>query len=170
MEMGNIYLQGALDSFMSELDHLDAQIQKMKEALIRESVRQGKGAMLRNLKTIPGVGETVAQTFVAEIFRPERFERAEEICAYVGLAPIISQSGQSQGKAFLRRVGQDYFRSILVQAAWASVRCDKYFRDFYAKIRSRTNLPQKAIAAVARKLLIVIWRVAVENRAYRPAA
>jgi transposase len=169
LEMGNAYLQATLESFMSELDLLNAQIQKMKEALTRESARQGKGVMLRNLKTIPGVGETVAQTFAAEIFRPERFERAEEICAYVGLAPIISQSGQSQGKAFLRQVGQNYFRSILVESAWASIRRDKYFRDFYTRIRSKTNLPQKAIVAVARKLLIVIWRVAVENRVYRPA-
>lgn len=168
LEMGSVYLQATLDSFMSELDLLDAQIQKMKEALAIESIRQGKDSMLRNLKTIPGVGETVAQTFAAEIFRPERFERAEEICAYVGLAPIISQSGQGQGKAFLRRVGQDYFRSILVESAWTSVRRDQYFRNFYTRIRSKTNLPQKAIIAVARKLLIVIWRVAVENRAYKP--
>ncbi len=40
--------------------------------------------------------------------------------------------------------------------------------NFYGRIRSRTNLAQKAIVAVARKLLTVIWRVAVENRAYRP--
>jgi transposase len=153
LKMANAYLQATLDSFMLELDLLDAQIKKMKENLAQESARQGKGAMLRNLKTIPGVGEAVAQTFVAEIFRPERFERAEELCAYVGLAPIISQSGQSQGKAFLRRVGQDYFRSILVEAAWTSVRRDHYFRNFYARIRSKTNLPQKAITAVARKLL-----------------
>jgi transposase len=168
LEMANTYLQATLDSFMAELDLIEAQIKKLKGALTQESLRQGKGELLRNLQTIPGVGPTVAQTFVAEIFRPERFERAEEVCAYVGLAPIISQSGQSQGKAFLRRVGQDYFRSILVESAWTSVRRDKYFRDFYARIRSKTNLSQKAIVAVARKLLIIIWRVAVENRVYKP--
>lgn len=157
-----------LGSLLAEHDSLEAQVQKMKEALNRETIRQGKGAMLRNLNTIPGVGPTVSQTFVAEIFRPERFDRAEEICAYVGLAPIISQSGQSQGKAYLRQVGQNYFRSILVESAWTSIRKDKYFRDFYARIRSKTDLPQKSIVAVARKLLIVIWRVAVENRAYKP--
>lgn len=170
LEMANVYLRATIDSFLSELDHVEVQILEMKTALARESALQGKSAMLRHLQTIPGVGPTVAQTFVAEIFSPERFERAEEICAYVGLAPIISQSGQGPGKAYLRRVGQDYFRSILVEAAWTSVRRDKYFRDFYVRIRSKTNLSQKAIVAVARKLLIVIWRVAVENRAYRPAS
>lgn len=166
---GALYLRITLDSLLTELDSIDAQVQTLKEALRRETIRQGKGSTLNNLKTIPGVGPTVAQIFVAEIFRPERFERAEEICAHVGLAPIISQSGQKQGKAFLRQVGQNYFRSILVESAWTSVRRDKYFRDFYARIRSKTNLPQKAIVAVARKLLIIIWRVGVvENRVYTP--
>lgn len=169
LPLENTYLRMTLDSLLSELDALDSHIQMLKKALNQETIRQGKGAMLRNLKTIPGVGPTVAQTFVAEIFRPERFDRAEEICAYVGLAPIISQSGQNQGKAFLRQVGQNYLRSILVESAWTSIRRDESFRAFYAKIRSKTNLPQKAIVAVARKLLIVIWRVAVENRTYNPA-
>ena len=168
LPLENAYLRMTLDSLLAELDSLDVQIKTMEEVLNKETIRQGKGALLRNLKTIPGVGKTVAQTFVAEIFRPERFERAEEICAYVGLAPILSQSGQSQGKAFLRRVGQNYFRSTLVESAWTSVRRDSYFRDFYARIRSKTNLSQKAIVAVARKLLIILWRVAVENRVYTP--
>lgn len=168
LEMGNIYLRTALASYIRELEYLSTEIQSLKQTLASEAIRQGKGEMIRNLRTIPGVGETVAHTFAAEIFRPERFERAEEICAYVGLAPIISQSGQGQAKAYLRRVGQNYLRSILVEAAWVAVGRDKYFRDFYGRIRSRTNLAQKAIVAVARKLLTVIWRIAVENRVYRP--
>ena len=99
LETANIYLQATLDSFMSELNHLDAQIQNLKGALARESVRQGKDAMLRNLRTIPGVGETVAQTFVAEIFRPERFDRAEEICAYVGPGPHCQPERPKPGQS-----------------------------------------------------------------------
>lgn len=170
LDLGNRPLQLTLESYLSELELFSVEIVKLKQTLAREAILQDKGELVHNLRTIPGVGETVAHTFAAEIFRPERFERAEEICAYVGLAPIISQSGQSQGKAYLRRVGQNYFRSILVEAAWVSIRQDQYFRDFYGRIRSRTNLPQKAIVAVARKLLTVIWRIAVENRSYRPVS
>jgi transposase len=118
------------------------------------------------LLTIPGVGPIVSETFVTEIYRPERFKRSEEICAYVGLAPITSQSGLSKPKAKLRHVGQRYLRSILVEAAWTTIRKDSEFASIYTKIRTKTDLAQKAIVAVARKLLIVIWRVAVENRPY----
>lgn len=169
-DLGNVYLQATLESYLGELELFNSEILKLKQILHREASRLGKGVVIQNLRTIPGVGETVAHTFVAEIFRPERFERAEEICAYAGLAPIISQSGQSRGHARLGKAGQNYLRSILVEAAWVSIRHDSYFRDFYARIRGQTNLPQKAIVAVARKLLTVTWRVAVENRVYRPVS
>lgn len=164
------YLQLTLDSYLNQLEFVIAEIEMLKTALSTETAKQGKSEVIKNLKTIPGIGEIISHTFVTEVFRPERFERGEELSAYVGLAPIISQSGQSSGRARISKVGQMYLRSVLVEAAWISVRKDGYFRKVYNKIRSKTNVAQKAIVAVARKLLIVMWRVAVENRPYRPVA
>lgn len=162
------HLRLTLDSYLRQMECVSREIEEIKAALSREVISQGQEEQIKNLRTIPGIGETISHTFTAEIFRPERFDRAEEICAYVGLAPIISQSGQSKGAARLRRVGQIYLRSVLVEAAWVLVRKEAYYRQIYNKIRGKTNLPQKAITAVARKLLILMWRVAVEKRAYQP--
>jgi len=168
LSLGHEHLRLTLDSYLRQMEFTVQEIEAMKGALSKETIFQGKEEQIKNLRTIPGVGETISHTFTAEIFRPERFDRAEEICAYVGLAPIISQSGQSKGAARLRRVGQVYLRSILVEAAWILIGKDEHYKRLYNKIRSKTNLPQKAIVAVARKLLIIMWRVAVENRAYQP--
>jgi transposase len=168
LQLNNEYLRLTLDSYLRQQEFICAEAEGMKKALSQELIKQGKERLGKNLRTIPGVGEIVSQTFAAEIFRPERFDRAEEICAYVGLAPIISQSGQSKGKARLRSVGQMYLRSILVESAWVLIRKDNYYRRIYSKITNKTNLPQKAIVAVARRLLVIIWRLAVENRAYQP--
>jgi transposase len=168
LELGHRHLRLTLDSYLRQLEFTVHEIEEMKGALSREIISQGKEEQIKNLKTIPGVGDTISHTFTAEIFRPERFDRAEEICAYVGLAPIISQSGQSRGAARLQRVGQFYLRSILVEAAWILIAKEAYYKQVYNKIRSKTNLPQKAITAVARRLLAIMWRVAVERRAYQP--
>jgi transposase len=168
LELGHRHLRLTLDSYLRQLEFVLQEIDEVKTTLSIEMVSQGKEEQITNLRTIPGIGETISQTFTAEIFRPERFDRAEEVCAYVGLAPIISQSGQSRGSARLQRVGQIYLRSILVEAAWILVRKEAYYKQVYNRIRSKTNLPQKAIAAVARRLLIIMWRVAVEKRAYQP--
>ena len=96
--------------------------------------------------------------------------RAEDICAYVGLAPITRHSGSGKEKAWLRPVDQRYLRSILVESAWRLVAVEAHYRDFYNRIRTKTGLSQKAITAVARKMLILIWRITIEGRPYRAVA
>jgi len=166
MDLKNPHLRLTLESFLRELEFICSEANQTQKTLTEELSRAGRDGLLQNLRTVPGVGITVSQTFITEIFRPDRFDRAEEICAYVGLAPITSQSGQGKGRARLVRNGQTYLRSILIESAWILVRKDPHYRSFYNKIVGRTNLPQKAIVAVARKLLVILWRLSVENRFY----
>jgi len=164
------YLRLSLDSYLEEHASILALLATITKQLAQATLEQGHGEQIKNLRTIPGIGETIAHTFTAEIFRPERFERAEAICAYVGLAPIISQSGSGKERARLRPVGQRYLRSILVESAWRLIAVEASYRDFYNRIRNKTGLSQKAITAVARKLLVLVWRIAIESRPYRPAS
>ena len=164
------YLRLSLDIYLEEHAAILASLAKITKQLAKAAIELGHGEQIKNLRTIPGVGVTIAHTFTSEIFRPERFKRAEDICAYVGLAPITSHSGSGKEKAWLRSVGQRYLRSILVEAAWRLIHVEAYYRDFYNRIRNKTGLPQKAITAVARKLLVLVWRIAIEGRPYKPAA
>lgn len=161
------HLRIALDSCLEEHDFLLRQLAQVRSGLTAALAEQGKMQTVAHLRTVPGVGETVAQTFVAEIFRPERFKRPEEISAYVGLAPITSHSGSGRETARLHKAGYTYLRSILVEAAWHLIGKEATFKALYSRVLGRTALPQKAIIAVARKLLLVLWRIAVENRPYR---
>jgi transposase len=164
------YLRLSLDSYLDEHTGILATLARLTPQLSQATNQQGHEERVKNLRTIPGVGETISHTFTCEIFRPERFKYAEEICAYVGLAPVTSHSGSGKERAWIRPVGQRYLRSILVEAAWKLVTSEEHYRDFYNRIRSRTNQPQKAITAVARKLLVLLWRIAIEGRPYRTAA
>lgn len=147
---------------LEELSHLRKQLSAVLRA-------DGKIQTVKHLCSIPGVGETIAVTFMTEIFRPERFERAEELCAYVGLAPVTSHSGSGKATARLGQVGQNYLRSILVQGAWRLVSVEPQYHDLFIKIRTKTGQFAKALVALARRLLVLLWRIAVENRPYRPA-
>jgi transposase len=163
----DVNLRSTLDSYLRQLQFVCMEVASIRKELFSALSAQGKDVLVKNLRTIPGVGETVSQCFAAEIFRPERFARAEEICAYVGLAPVTSQSGQGKARARLCPVGQKYLRSILVESAWILIRKDAYYRKVYNKIVARSGLPQKAIVAVARRLLVIMWRLSVEQRVYR---
>lgn len=164
------YLRLSLDSYFEEHATILASLAKVSKQLEKAAIELGHGERVKNLRTIPGVGVTIAHTFTSEIFRPERFRRSEDICAYVGLAPITSHSGSGKEKAWLRPVGQRYLRSILVESAWRLIAVEASYRDFYNRIRNKTGVSQKAITAVARKLLVLIWRIAIEGRPYRPVS
>ena len=163
------YLRISLDSYLEEHTNILLSLSELTKHLSKAIHEQGHGDRVKNLRTIPGVGETIAHTFTSEIFRPERFKRAEAICAYVGLAPITSHSGSGKEKAMLYPVGQRYLRSILVESAWRLIAVEETYRDFYNRIRNKTGFSQKAITAVARKLLVLVWRISIEGRPYRPA-
>lgn len=127
-------------------------------------------AVTQALKSVPGVGDVVANTFLLEIFNPGRFDRKEQVAGYIGLAPMVHHSGEKTPRGHLVPVGQTRLRSLLVEAAWIWRSRDQYAADLYDKLYRRTKVPQKAITALARRLAIILWRLSIEQRAYRPLA
>ncbi len=149
------------NSLLSELHYLKSAQQEV-DALLRLHAReQDEARRIAAMRSVPGVGEVVATAFAAEIYRPERFTRSEEVTAYLGLAPVVRQSGGGKGKSFIRPVGQRRLRSLLVEAAWGWKQRDEWAREFYNRILSRHGVPQKAITALARKLAAVLWKLSL---------
>ena len=160
-------LQETLQSHLRELEWVESEIKQVENQLKKVFISAGYNRRLKSLQSIPGVGHIVALTFTAEVFRPERFQRAEELTSYLGLAPIVVQSGLSKPRSTLRPVGQSRLRSLLVEAAWIWKRRDSKAAEFYRLILSRTGCAAKAICALARKLAIIMWRIAIELRPFK---
>jgi transposase len=121
------------------------------------------------MRTVPGIGPVVASSFALEIFRPERFNHGDEVSSYVGLAPMVRQTGNKTSRGRLRPVGQTRLRSLLIEAAWMWKSKDAQAAAIYRKLLARTGIPQKAITALARRLAVILWRISVERRPYRMA-
>jgi transposase len=156
-----------LESHLRELTFYKNELSNVEEQL-RQMARQ-HGHVLACLQSVPGVGEVVATTFMLELFDPDRFQRAEEVTSYLGLAPMVRHSGEKTPSGRLRPVGQTRLRSLLIEAAWMWRQYDTYARNLYNRFLGRMGIAQKAITAVARKLAVILWRLYVERRHYRPA-
>ena len=156
-----------LESHLRELSFYQKELSEVEEQL-RQMARQ-QGNAVECLQSVPGVGEVVATTFILELFDPERFQRAEEVTSYLGLAPMVRHSGEKTPSGRLRPVGQTRLRSLLIEAAWMWRQHDPYARDLYNRFLGRMGIAQKAIVAVARKLAVILWRLYVERRQYRTA-
>ena len=158
-------LHDTLDSYLRELAFLETERHTVDQAIVK-ATPQPVLQRMKILQSVPGVGSVLATTFACEIFRPERFADGERLSSYVGLAPVVSQSGASAATGSLVRTGQQRLRSLLVECAWLHKSRDAGAELLYRRILSRTGLAQKAIVAVARRLLTLLWRLCIEDRMY----
>ena len=159
-------LKFVLKSLLRELKYEEAELARITSRLTRITKRKHHFEVVKNLKTVPGVGDIVASAFRMELFRPDRFRCAEEVCSYLGLAPAIRQSGEKRRSGWLMRSGQARLRSLLIEAAWMWRAKDPWARSKYQFHLSRCGTAQKSITALARRLAVILWRLSVENRAY----
>jgi transposase len=159
----------AMDSLVRELDFFNRELRQVEHELLC-AVKDRESHNISYLKSVPGVGPIVAASFALELFRPERFTKADQVSSYLGLAPMVRQSGQSRSSGRLVPVGQSRLRSLLIEASWSWKSRDPYAAALYNRFISRMGIAQKAICAVARKLAIILWRLIVEKRVYQPQA
>jgi transposase len=107
-----------LESYLRELCFHQTELSAVESQLRQAVAETEQQTKVAYLQSVPGVGVTIATTYVLELFRPERFNRAEEVASYLGLAPVVRHSGGSTPKGSLVPVGQKRLRSLLVEAAW----------------------------------------------------
>jgi len=157
-----------IESHLRELNFLQNELSSVTQQLDQMNAQPHRRSVIRSLVSVPGVGKVVATTFSTELFRPERFNRGDEVASYLGLAPTVRHSGEKTPRGYLVSVGQTRLRSLLIEAAWMWRTKDSYARERYNKLLCKTGVPQKAIAALARRLAIILWRLSIEQRAYRP--
>ena len=157
-----------IESHLRELRFLKQELSDVADQLGHLNRKPEHHPVIHSLTSVPGVGQVVATTFHLELFRPERFQRGDEVASYLGLAPTVRHSGEKTPRGYLVPVGQKRLRSLLIEAAWIWRAKDPKACELYNKLLGKTGVPQKAIAALARKLAIILWRLSIEQRAYRP--
>jgi len=150
-----------LDSLLRELKWVQQELNEVMTSLRAIAESERHKAAVDRIKSIVGVGITVALTFRLELFRPERFNRHEEVTSYLGLAPTVHHSGDRSPRGRLVPVGQKRLRSLLVEAAWMWQGKVPEAKDRYSKLVARSGIPQKAIAAMARRLAVMLWRLSL---------
>lgn len=154
-------IRTTMDCYLSILEHLEKERSLLEEELRRDNVPKEDV-----LQSVPGVGTVVSSVFRAEIFNPGRFETEEQLSSYLGLAPMIRQSGASMGWARIVPCGQNKLRGLLIEAAWSLRGKEPWAMEFYNKLYSRSGSSSKAITALARKLAVIMWRLWQDNRVY----
>lgn len=115
-------------------------------------------AAVELLESVPGVGPVVAATFVAVVGDPKRFETGAQVASYVGLAPWVHDSGESQRRGSITKRGSAMARAALVEAAQHARRPAHPLNPYWAPIMGKSGR-KKANVAIAQRLSRILWRV-----------
>jgi transposase len=113
------------------------------------------------LQRIRGIGPNFAAVMVCEVLY-RSFANRRQLASYVGIAPMPYQSGGVDRDRSISRAGNPRARTTLIQLAWLWLRYQPdsalaiWFRERVGTLQGRTR--RIAIVAMARKLLIALWR------------
>ncbi|MGH2362054.1 MAG: IS110 family transposase, partial [bacterium] len=133
-----------------------------RNARIRQS-RDRAAEVARRLMTLRGIAQVGAETYGRE-FSWRGFKNRRQVGSLVGLVPTPYQSGDSSREGGISRAGNRHLRGIAVDLAWLWLRQqpDSELTLWYNRrfAKGSPRLRKIGIVAVARKLLVALWRFA----------
>jgi transposase len=157
-------VSGELQRDMARLGFVVSQIREIEEARekrLEQEPETGPHAMVRRVARVVGIGIETADMLVHEVLsRPMRDRRA--VARYAGLTGAPDESGAKRREQGLARAGNARVRRGMIQLAWRFLLFQKqsalaqWYRARTADSRAGTR--KTMIVALARKLLIALWR------------
>ncbi len=131
----------------------------------RETLRhsaQPEIEQVRRLLRLRGIGINCAWLYVMEFFSWRAFRNRREVGALAGLTPMPHRSGEEDHELGISKVGNRHIRAMAIEIAWIWLRYQPnselslWYQHRFGKGSKR--LHKIGIVALARKLLIALWR------------
>jgi transposase len=166
---------------LARLAVLREQIKDIEQARLQHLAdvpQSGPKAMVRLLASVIGLGIETADLLVQEVFSRDLRDR-RAVARYAGLTGAPDESGSKRREKGLTKAGNARVRRGMIQLAWRFLlfQQDSALAEWF---RSRTEgvngaRKTKMIVALARKLLIALWRMVTTGEVphgvvLRPAA
>ena len=140
------------------------------EATRKEALRSSCDPAIeqvRKLLQLKGIGMNSAWVYVMEFFAWRAFRNRRELGSLAGLAPTPYASGDSSRERGISKAGNRPVRALAIEIAWCWLRyqpdsqLSRWYQRRFAKGGSRVR--RIGIVALARKLLIALWRYVEEG-------
>ena len=118
---------------------------------------------------MPGVGAVTIDTILAELGDWTCFRNADAVVSYAGLDPGVSESDGHRKDLKISKAGSSLLRWIMIQLAHRMKRTTVRWARAFEQISRRAG-KKKATVAIARRLLLVVFAMLRDGRAYQMAA
>lgn len=145
--------------YFETLAFIERQIATL-DASLAEACAQDERLPL--LVQLPGVGFLTAITLLAAIGVIDRFPGPRQLVGYAGLGARVHDSGQTHRTGKITKAGRRELRAAMVESAQTAVQVHPRWKELLARLEPRLGR-NKAIVAIARKLLVVVWHVLTDG-------
>jgi transposase len=154
-------------SLLNEYDYVKEQIKDTEKRIEEISEDKELGERIKRIEKINGIGIVSAVRLVVYLFDMKgRFESGEKLVHYIGLTPGEHSSGEEIIRSRTGLVGNKQLRSIIIQLAWVAVRKDGSLLNKFDRVYRKNGSKQKAIVAVARKLMMKVYAITEKEEEY----
>jgi transposase len=146
------------------LQRIEEQLADVKatRTRLRIDVETSTGRAVQTLQQLRAIGPGGAWVLATEIFGWREIRNGRQLGALVGLVPALYQSGETQHDRGITRAGNAHVRRMMVPLAWTWLRWqpDSALAQWYQRrfASGGSRLRRIGIVALARKLLIALWR------------
>jgi transposase len=159
---------GSLARIKKQIVFFNNQEKEIKEEIAARLKKDEKVKQAVELvKSIPGIGDITAVTVLAETNGFDLIRNKRQLTSYAGLDVTEKQSGTSvKGKSRISKKGNRYLRKAMHLPALVAIRHDDRFKAVFARLVSKHGIKMKAVVAVQRKLLEMIYTIYKTNTPY----
>jgi transposase len=139
-----------------------ALVRERRERLRRNDPTDPTLPIVRRLFALRAIGEVGAWVYATEFFAWRQFRNRRQVGAAAGLCSTRRTSGDLSQEQGISKAGNRYLRALAIELAWSWLRrqpdsaLSEWYRRRYATGGAR--LRRIGIVALARKLLIALWR------------
>lgn len=151
--------KGSVKRLKQQIALLDKQEKEIQTEILSEleSDEPLKRAV-KNLCSLSGVGVLTAVIVLAETNGFELIRNKRQLASYAGFDVKEKQSGTSvKGKPRISKRGNRHLRKAMHFPALGAIRHDERFKAIFARLVSKHGIKMKAVVAVQRRLLEMIY-------------
>ena len=147
------------------VEQLEAQKAAIDQKLAELSNTEPWASDVVFLMQIPGFGLVFSMIVLSAIGDISRFECAKKLVGYAGLGAGVHNSGEKHQDKSITKTGRKELRWAMVEVAWGAVRSDPFWKGQYNRL-AKIKHPNKAIVAIARRLLVSVWYILTNCEPY----
>lgn len=148
-----------IESDLATLAFAEGQIQSLEKRMAEWGAKETD---VTRMMQITGIGLITAVTLMAAIGDIQRFPSASQLVGYSGLGSRVHDSGMTLRTGGITKAGRKDIRAVLVEAAQTAVLHDLHWKAELRRLEPRLGR-SKAIVAIARKMLVVVWHLLTKN-------